>query len=180
MGIVRGSVSDSVFSARLRLLKDERGLTAQDMADQTGVPKRTLEKYMLKSGAASPGIDAIKAICKAFEASSDWLLGLAERPSLAVSEIDATEIAARAVFEHFITNVNHTQKWMGDVFQNGLLYGAPPQDLANDYAYSVLKLRSEIMHGSVGPKVEVRTPGDGPDHLGLKLNPRRTFNTDKI
>jgi|GEM_PF-5765075 len=167
------------------MLKDERGLTAQDMADQTGIPKRTLEKYMLKSGAASPGIDAIKAVCKAFGTSADWLIGLSERQKPLVSELDATEVAARAVFEHFVANVNHTQKWaegsnMGSVFQDGLLYGADPHALANDYAYQTLKLRSEIMQGNVDTKLGVRPLGDEAGQVDLNLNPRSIFKMDKI
>jgi len=174
-------MSNIVFSERLRTLKNERGVTAQQMSEQTGIPKRTLEKYMLKSGAASPGIEAIRAVCTSFDVSADWLLGLSERSDQAVSGAEATEVAARAVFEHFIASINHTQKWavgtsMGSVFKEGLLYGADPTELANDYAYQVLKLRAEIMAGNVGSDLRIGEADDG--HRALNLNPHNFLKID--
>ncbi|MGP9790040.1 hypothetical protein [Roseinatronobacter sp. NSM] len=173
----------AVFSDRLRQLKDELAATAQEMADQSGIPKRTLEKYMLKSGAASPGIEVIQTICTTFEVSADWLLGLTDKTTQAVSDIEATEVAARVVIEHMIAEINHTQKYVekssgGSVFKDGLLYGGNPHELATDYACRVVKLRSEILQGNIGTELKVGQPND----VGktLNLNPRSVVSTDKI
>jgi hypothetical protein len=54
-----------------------------------------------------------------------------------------------------------------------------PHAFANDYAYRVLKLRSEIMQGKVDTKLEVRPPGDKEGCIDLNLNPRSIFKMDK-
>jgi len=174
-------MSELAFSDRLRTLKDERGVTAQQMSEETGIPKRTLEKYMLKSGAASPGVAAIRAICETYGVSADWLMGLADKSAQAVSDAEATEVAARAVFEQFIASINHTQEWVantsvGGVFKDGMLFGAKPNELASDYAYRVLKLRAEIMAGRVGTELSVAAATEAGKPVNL--NPRNIFKID--
>ena len=44
------------------------------MAYLSGLPKRTLEKYMLRDGASLPGYDALVAMAKGFGVSLDWLV----------------------------------------------------------------------------------------------------------
>lgn len=172
----------AVFSERLRILKDELGATAQEMADRSGIPKRTLEKYMLKSGAASPGIEVVQTICTTFDVSADWLLGLSDKRGQGVSDIEATEVATRVVIEHMIAEINHTQKYVektagGSVFKDGRLYGCEPHELAADYAYRVIKLRAEILQGTIGTDVRV----EQSDQLqnALNLNPRSIISADK-
>ncbi len=106
-------MSELVFSDRVRALKAERDLTVSQLSKETGIPKRTLEKYLRRSGAASPGVETIRTICTTYDISADWLLGLTDKSDQAVSDAEATEVAARAVFEHFIADINHTQKWVG-------------------------------------------------------------------
>lgn len=43
------------------------------MAERTGIPKRTLDKYMLRSSANLPGFDALLALSKGLGVSLDWL-----------------------------------------------------------------------------------------------------------
>lgn len=69
---------------------------------------------------------------------------------------------------------------MGSVFQRGLLYGADPGALADDYAYRVLKLRAEILQGNVETPIEVRAPSDEASEAELNLNPRSIFKMDEI
>lgn len=44
------------------------------MSYLSGLPKRTLEKYMLRDGASLPGYEALIAMSKGFGVSLDWLV----------------------------------------------------------------------------------------------------------
>ena len=52
------------IALRLRKLRDQSGWTVADMAERTGIPKRTLDKYMLRTGASLPGFDALCSLSK--------------------------------------------------------------------------------------------------------------------
>ncbi len=62
------------MSERLRRLRENRRLTTQAMSDATGIPKHTLESYMLKENAAQPGLDALKHLSGGLGVSLDWLI----------------------------------------------------------------------------------------------------------
>jgi transcriptional regulator with XRE-family HTH domain len=64
----------SDFAARLRFLRDSRSLSVQEMADATDVPKRTLEKYMLRDNASLPGLEALVKISSGLGVSLDFLV----------------------------------------------------------------------------------------------------------
>ena len=61
-------------SFRLRTLRDRNGWTVADMAERTGIPKRTLDKYMLRSGASLPGFEALCSLSHGLCVSLDWLV----------------------------------------------------------------------------------------------------------
>jgi len=65
-------ITDLAF--RLRDLRDRNGWTVADMAERTGIPKRTLDKYMLRVGASLPGFDALCALSRGLGVSLDWLV----------------------------------------------------------------------------------------------------------
>lgn len=75
------------LSARLRDLRDQNGWTVADMAERTGIPKRTLDKYMLRTDASLPGFDALCALSKGLGVSLDWLVFGAEGSSKSVELI---------------------------------------------------------------------------------------------
>jgi transcriptional regulator with XRE-family HTH domain len=75
------------LSFRLRELRDRNGWTVADMAERTGIPKRTLDKYMLRDGASLPGFDALCALSKGLGVSLDWLVFGSEGTSEAVGLI---------------------------------------------------------------------------------------------
>ena len=62
---------------RLHKVRISRGLTIQQMAEQCGIPKSSLESYMKLSGAKRPGVDALTSIADAMDVSIDWLVGRA-------------------------------------------------------------------------------------------------------
>ncbi|OYU17764.1 MAG: hypothetical protein CFE34_13970 [Rhodobacteraceae bacterium PARR1] len=62
---------------RLHVLRARNALTIQEMADQCGLPKSSLESYMRLEGARRPGLDALVAIGSGMDVSLDWLVGRA-------------------------------------------------------------------------------------------------------
>lgn len=171
-----------IFSERLRALKAQKGLTALQMSAVTGVPQKSIEKYLLKSGSTSPSADAIVSISSALNVTSDWLLGLTDEQAQTLADDDATEIAARSVIEQFIVFINQTHEHYKDfkdvgLFMDGKVFGADPSKLASDYAYQVLKLRSEITAGRVSPDVRIGHPTD--NERSVVLVPQSIQKTDK-
>jgi transcriptional regulator with XRE-family HTH domain len=87
MGKVNGEDMISDLSSRLRELRDRNGWTVADMAERTGIPKRTLDKYMLRSCASLPGLEAICALSSGLGVSLDWLVFGSEGSSTATGLI---------------------------------------------------------------------------------------------
>lgn len=75
-------MTDQKISDRLRALKDQQGWTAQQMADATGMSRRTLESYMKRENAALPGLEALCQISRGLGVSLDWLAGVGDMARL--------------------------------------------------------------------------------------------------
>lgn len=75
------------LSSRLRELRERNNWTVADMAERTGIPKRTLDKYMLRQSASLPGFDALCSLSRGLGVSLDWLIFGAEFASEGVELI---------------------------------------------------------------------------------------------
>lgn len=93
------------IALRLRKLRDQSGWTVADMAERTGIPKRTLDKYMLRTGASLPGFDALCSLSKGLGVSLDWLVFGAEAASTGVELI--VERATNDVVVMLIETILH-------------------------------------------------------------------------
>lgn len=60
------------LSARLIVLRKERGLSQQAMADAIGIHVNSLKKY--EAGQAQPSLDALRKIATTLHTSTDFLL----------------------------------------------------------------------------------------------------------
>lgn len=61
---------------RLKQLRAEKGLTQQQVANSIGITKSALANYEV--GLREPSIEVIKAICRFYEVTSDYLIGLSD------------------------------------------------------------------------------------------------------
>ncbi|MCL2861399.1 MAG: helix-turn-helix domain-containing protein [Firmicutes bacterium] len=61
---------------RIKELREEKGLTQKQLANQIGVDQRTISSYEI--GHTEPDIKTIRKLCKIFDVSADYLLGLTE------------------------------------------------------------------------------------------------------
>lgn len=64
------------FAERLKDLRTNAHLTQDELSAQTHISQATISKYELNL--ASPTIDMIIVLCKFFDVSADYLIGLAD------------------------------------------------------------------------------------------------------
>jgi transcriptional regulator with XRE-family HTH domain len=159
---------------RLRELYEKSGLTISAMSEMLGIPKPSLQNYMRKKNPQKPGVEAIVAICKSFDVSADWLLGITQSRTGSGADLEVLETVSKVVFEHMISGLNVSQKYMsqhleGGAFRDGKLFGAEPAALAADYAHQVLKLYADVQSG----KYDHRTlkVSNDPSADGVPLGP---------
>lgn len=61
------------FRKRLHAQTRDNGWTVAELAVESGIPKRTLDKYLARNGSL-PGFAAIRALSRALNVSCDWLV----------------------------------------------------------------------------------------------------------
>lgn len=66
----------SVFSERLRELREERGLTMQKLGEEIGTSGVSIGYY--EKGQRVPDIHTLSNMCKFFDVTSDYLIGLTD------------------------------------------------------------------------------------------------------
>ncbi len=121
----------TVLSARLRHLRNRNGWTVADMAERTGIPKRTLDKYMLRSGASLPGFDALCSLSKGLGVSLDWLVFGSEGASKAV-ELMAYRAAYDNVLKYFEMILREKNAENPRLFIGDRILNMTPEDYATD------------------------------------------------
>ena len=118
---------------RLRNLQERNNWTVADMADRTGIPKRTLDKYLLRDGASLPGFDALCALSKGLGVSLDWLVFGADAASEPIELIadKAADTIARMFFTGILRLGKDKQK-RESFFSAEALMGLTPEEWAAD------------------------------------------------
>lgn len=121
----------SIIALRLRELQADRGVTLQDMADRSNIPKRSLENYMKLKAAQRPGVDALLAISDGFDVSLDWLVGR-ETPApvhqLTKKQYAIAAYAATMILLHRLRS--EQEKSNKSIFADSKIIGRDVPDLA--------------------------------------------------
>lgn len=60
------------FGERLKHLREEKGCTQQDLANQLGISRNTISGY--ETGARIPDLDTLAMLCDVFQVTADYLL----------------------------------------------------------------------------------------------------------
>lgn len=68
----------SIFSERIRGLREDSDLTQTEMAKILGTNQRKISR--METGENEPNIHDIEVYCKYFDISSDYVIGLIDRP----------------------------------------------------------------------------------------------------
>ena len=99
---------DDVLNCRLRELMDSSNARTEELANAVGIGSSAVRMWY--TGYARPDIDKIPAICKFYEVSADWLLGLSETQSVDIEMRDICEktgLSANALFNLIFYNKSH-------------------------------------------------------------------------
>lgn len=75
------------FGEKLRELRIEKGLTQQQLADKLGLGNGAVSAY--EQGTKYPSLSVLREICRIFQVSSDYLLGLSD--NMAVKNVELTD-----------------------------------------------------------------------------------------
>jgi len=121
------------LAARLRKIRQNRAITTQAMAEATGIPKRSLESYMLKQNAAAPGIEALSKLSVGLEVSLDWLVFGGQ--DLGLDQSRLVRVAARAALLPMLNSiVKNYRRGSETAFETDTIFGLLPQELAAEIA----------------------------------------------
>ncbi len=71
--------SRSLFAQRLRHIREEvRKLTQVQLGEMTGLPSTSISHFEKEDGTRKPSFDNLRALAKALDISTDYLLGRSE------------------------------------------------------------------------------------------------------
>jgi transcriptional regulator with XRE-family HTH domain len=73
---MKEKIVNEKFIERCNLLKDEKGVSLENIESQIGISKGMMSKYM--NGIHLPNSEVIKNLSKFFETTSDYLLGTSD------------------------------------------------------------------------------------------------------
>lgn len=80
---------DKIFRGdRLKKLRTDAGMTQQELADRLNIAQTQIYQY--ESQRTDPSPDVIVRIAREFGATSDYLLGLVDKPTQRLQEEDLT------------------------------------------------------------------------------------------
>lgn len=66
----------SIFSSRLKELRLAKGLTLKQVSEALSIPLQTYANY--EHGIRQPPIELIVTMCRLFDTSADYLIGLTD------------------------------------------------------------------------------------------------------
>lgn len=102
------------FSERLKLLRNEKGLTLDQLKDILGTTKATLSRY--ENGLREPKVDFASKAANYFGVSLDYILGVSDIRE--INELNTNEKLARKLLEEFEeNNIELSQEDIPDVIK---------------------------------------------------------------
>ena len=94
-----------ILGNRLKELRLENNLTQKQIATRLGVAICAISSY--ESGQRYPTYDSLKTLARIFHVSTDYLLGLENRNTIDVSDLNENEIK---LVDEYITLIRKTKK----------------------------------------------------------------------
>lgn len=79
------------FSAKLKILRTQMGLSQKTLAERLGVTKSMVSYY--ESQERSPSPDVLIRCSRIFHVTTDYLLGLDRKETIDISDLDEEDIA---------------------------------------------------------------------------------------
>lgn len=144
------------ISTRLRQLRDSKGWTVSEMSYRTGLPKRTLDKYMAREGASLPGLEALSSLSKGLGVSLDWLVFGIGGPSGASTELlvnRSATVASLTIFEGLMKQLSKSHP---GIFENEELLGLSLDGWAAEVGERAMKEAQNLLeHGITREELEL-------------------------
>lgn len=145
------------FSDRFKQLRTERRLSQQNLADQLGISKSSVNMY--ERGEREPGLEAIEAIADFFNVDVDYLMGRSDRPNNNewIRSLHPAINTANASSRVFLTNLGpiETKKFrlLGNIACGQPIFADEQKELyveagANIKADFCLKAKGDSMTGA--------------------------------
>jgi transcriptional regulator with XRE-family HTH domain len=101
---------DDVLNCRLRELMDGREARTEELANAVGIGSSGVRMWY--TGYARPDIEKIPIICKFYEVSADWLLGLSEAQSIDMGSRQISE--ETGLTDHALLNMKRLAEQAND------------------------------------------------------------------
>jgi transcriptional regulator with XRE-family HTH domain len=79
-----------VFGLRLKSLRLDKGLTQKQLADKLGIVKASVSSY--EQNSTYPSIEIFIKLCRTFDVSADFLLGLSNDIDYKISHLTDEQI----------------------------------------------------------------------------------------
>ena len=88
------------FGIKLKRLRAEKELTQKELSSLLGLTRATISSY--ERCALYPSVDALVNICRFFNVSADYMLGLSDINTIDTSYLtDQQELIIRALLDEF-------------------------------------------------------------------------------
>ncbi len=93
-----------MFGKRLRLLREERGLKQQEIADLLEISTSTIGMY--ERGHRDPNTDSVRTLAKFFNVTTDYLLGYSDKRSGKITDERFTDELKEILIKNGIIDEN--------------------------------------------------------------------------
>jgi len=74
----------ATFGERLKMLRESRSITQDELAEELGVSKQAVSQY--ERGVRRPDFETLSAICDLFNVSTDFMLGKSDHTTRLLNE----------------------------------------------------------------------------------------------
>lgn len=129
---------NSLFSQRLKTLREERGLTMQKLGEEIGTSGVSIGYY--ERGERVPDIHILAKMCQFFGVTSDYLIGLED-----CRTHEAADISARTGLTEAAVDALETM-WR---VEKGRKSPSPFDEITDDYAWTRASILSEIVEANI-------------------------------
>lgn len=109
------------ISERLRILRNEQGITQQQLADQAGISRSNINTW--ESGKSLPLPDGLIALADCFGCSIDYLLGRESEEGTIAIKSDTQYSDEEQEFIKYYRKLSARQKFAALNFVKGMLAG---------------------------------------------------------
>lgn len=97
-----------MVAARIKLLRDQRGMTQTELAKRLGITRSSVNAWEM--GISVPSTQYIAELARLFKVSTDYLLGVASSATVNVSGLTEKDIQlVCALVEHLREKGKHPQ-----------------------------------------------------------------------